>query len=441
LRSPIFSEARRRFIRRLRSAIVVGLCGIACAAVGSAAVSTARTPAGPARAVVLISLDGMRWDDPLSSRATNFARMRREGASAERLIPSFPPNTFPAHATLATGVHPDRHGILNNRFLDRERGLFEYDDDPSWLLAEPLWITAERQGARAAVYHWVGSSGPWRGISATYWEPFSSAIRDTAKVERIIEWLNLGGSSRPRLIMSYLHGVDSVSHREGPGSAAARRQIERIDRLVGRLLDALDRLERPMALVVVSDHGMAPISRVYRMDHLLRGRARHVRSFSSGATANLYCPSVEACAAAEEALRKVEGLEIFRKDRLPPSLRYRLQDRTGDLVAIAPAGSYFADRPGSRPLPRGMHGFRPERDDTQGMFHAWGAGVRRGARRDRLRAVDVAPLICRLLGIEAAEGSEGEVPEDLLSAPTPVPKGSGTRPDRASPPGDGTARP
>ena len=376
---------------------------------------------GPAETVVLLSIDGMRWDYPARARAPALASMAAQGASAGSLVPPFPSSTFPSHATLATGVYPDRHGIVNNEFFDRVRGDFRRDDDPAWLLAEPLWVTAERQGVRTAIAHWVFSYAPWRGIAATHRMPFSAETRDSEKIDRILDWLSLSGRDRPRLILAYLHGPDAVGHSEGPDAPAVLDRVLRTDRLVARLLKALDGVPRS-ALVVVSDHGMAVVSRTLRTRGILGvGEARRARAVSTGAVSNIYCPDARACSAAEAALRRIEGLSLFQLDRLPEGLRYGVPSRTGDLVAIAPMGAYFVDGTKETPPARGMHGYRPELREMQGIFFARGAGVKAGARRDSLRAVDVAPFICRLLGIAPAPDIDGVAPENLLAGTHPVP--------------------
>ena len=122
--------------------------------------------AAPGRAetpptVILISLDGTRPADLEGADLPTFAALRRRGAWASRMLPVFPSNTFPNHVTLVTGVSPDVHGIVNNAFVDPERGEFDKDADPTWLLAEPLWSIAAQHGVVSASYHWVGSEGPW----------------------------------------------------------------------------------------------------------------------------------------------------------------------------------------------------------------------------------------------------------------------------------------
>ena len=333
---------------------------------------------------------------------------------------------------------------MNNEFLDRERGLFKRDDDASWLLREPLWATAERQGVRAAVYHWVCSGRSWRGVAPSIRVPYDPGPPDAESVDRIIGWLTTPGSGRPRLILAYLHGPDAAGHREGPLSQAVLNEVRLCDRLVGRLLQALGHLGRPVALLLVSDHGMSDVRTPIDVRRLLAGAAPGVRAIGIGGTSNIYCSRPAACGAAESILSRAPGLTVYRRDELPPDLHYRLAARSGDLVAIAPPGTYFADRePHRGPPPRGMHGYRPDDPEMRGIFYAWGAGIRKGSRPETVRMIDVDPLICRLLGIEPPAGIDGRVPEELLVMPAgepvekdrpgparhpPVPGGSGGPP-------------
>jgi predicted AlkP superfamily pyrophosphatase or phosphodiesterase len=374
------------------------------------------TPAPPSRTVVLVSFDGLRWDDPERAGAAAFGRMRREGVSAEGLVPPFPASTFPAHATLATGVHPDRHGIVANRFLDRERGLFSKEEDPSWLLSEPIWVTAERQGVRAAVHQWILSHGPWRGRAASIQVPFSPGQTDRGRVDAVIDWLDRPKETRPRLILQYLQGVDHTAHRTGPATAEVDAAVRSADRLVARLLDAAARSDGEVTLIVVSDHGMAGAARILRLDRLLSGEAGRVRVFSSGGSAHLYCPDRPACRAAEERLGEIPGLLLFRGDALPPAWRCMLPGRTGDLVVAAPAGHLLLERaPQGSAAGGGAHGHAPEERDMWGVFYAWGSGVRPGARVGRIDSVDVVPLVCRLLGISPPDRIDGRLRPELLT--------------------------
>ena len=74
---------------------------------------TAARPArrAPTNSIVLISLDGFRWDYIQRPEAIRLRALAARGVLAERLVPSFPSKTFPNHITLVTGLYPEHHGI------------------------------------------------------------------------------------------------------------------------------------------------------------------------------------------------------------------------------------------------------------------------------------------------------------------------------------------
>ena len=60
-----------------------------------------------------------------------------------KMRPQFPSYTFPNHFSMVTGVHPEVHGIVNNRFFDRRlNATFSYNSDtqkdPKWWNYEPV---------------------------------------------------------------------------------------------------------------------------------------------------------------------------------------------------------------------------------------------------------------------------------------------------------------
>jgi predicted AlkP superfamily pyrophosphatase or phosphodiesterase len=69
--------------------------------------------------VVLVSLDGFRWDYAKRDNATHLLALGKHGVSApDGMIPSYPSLTFPNHFTIVTGLYPGHHGIVANNFLD-----------------------------------------------------------------------------------------------------------------------------------------------------------------------------------------------------------------------------------------------------------------------------------------------------------------------------------
>ncbi|MEO7659373.1 MAG: alkaline phosphatase family protein, partial [Pyrinomonadaceae bacterium] len=68
--------------------------------------------------VILISLDGFRYDYVDKYRPRAISRLANTGVRARWMIPSFPTKTFPNHYTIATGLYPQNHGIVENSVFD-----------------------------------------------------------------------------------------------------------------------------------------------------------------------------------------------------------------------------------------------------------------------------------------------------------------------------------
>lgn len=372
--------------------------------------------------VLLISLDGTRPADLDAIDLPALARMAREGARAERLVPVFPSNTFPNHVTLVTGVSPERHGIVNNVFVDPVRGRFHYDGDPTWLEAEPLWSLLASHGLPSASYHWVGSEGAWSsGRGPDAWRPFSSRTREHEKVDQLVKWLDLPEAERPRLLTAWFHGADGAAHRHGPGAPEVAETLRTQDTQLARLLRHLDAKGRwgETTVLVVSDHGMHAIERSLDLRAALgeAGVAGQVHGGGGFATVTLDEPGdADAALAAARGL----GLEAWRRGQGPPGLEAR-NPRFGDVVVMAPPGAVIAAAGLlgrlRASLMGGAHGYRPELPSMGGIFLALGRGVGAGTNPGEVRALDVAPTVLSLLGLPVPSAMEGR-PIDLAEPPS-----------------------
>ena len=381
--------------------------------------------------VILLSLDGVRHDYLDRDALPAFARIEKEGLRAEGMLPVFPSSTFPSHVSLATCAPVDRHGIVANTFVDRERGLFDYSNDASWIEAEPLWVAAERQGVRAAAFFWVGSETPWHGVAATYREtPFDEAVTEDRKVDQILAWLDLPPEQRPRLVMSWWHGADHEGHLHGPDAPEVHAAMQVQDAALARLLAGLDARKAwgTTTLLLVSDHGMlAQGESVDPMDTLtplgITGRF-----LSGGPFGHITLDDPARAAEAAAALDALPQIDAWTAANIPESFRYRVPQREGDVFVLAQpplrlgGGSLLLDLRTAlgallgRTL--GAHGYDPATTpEMHGIFLALGRGVPAGARTGEQRALDVAPTAARLLGIDPPQGCEGHPIEAIVPPP------------------------
>jgi len=375
--------------------------------------------------VIVLSWDGTRHDYPERTDTPALDRMQREGARAGSMEPVFPSNTFPNHVSLATGTHPDRHGIVGNRFIDAKRGRFSYSNDASWIAAEPIWVAAERQGVRAATFFWVGSETEWNGIAATYRKaPFDSDVRESAKVDQILDWLALPTAERPGLIMTWWHGADHVGHERGPSDPGIEAALRGQDAELARLLAALDARSAwaDTTLFVVSDHGMAQVTRAVDPIPVLADEGVPAKLVRAGGAAYVWLDDPGQQEQALELLRGIDGVQAAPSDAMPDGLRSFYPGRSGHITLWVEPPAIFA-RTGvfARSAAGGQHGFTPDHRDMHAIFYAMGRGVPAGLRPKRVHAIDLAATVCGLLGIEPPRDSEGRAVPGIQPQPAALP--------------------
>ncbi len=389
----------------------LGRCLLAGLLVGGCAASAREAPPldGSGRAtVVLVSLDGFRWDYLDRGLTPNLSRLAQEGVRAEAMVPVFPTKTFPNHYTIVTGRYPANHGILGNVFTAPDvGGRLKLSDraamrDARFFLAEPIWVTAERQGQRTAPLFWPGSEAPIDGVSPSYALPFDSEMPDTARVRRLLQWLDLPLDRRPTFLTLYSSVVDNAGHDYGPDAPETNRAIARADSLIGLLAAALARRGGPN-LVIVSDHGMASTGpdRVIRLDDYVSADAMRVDEMSALLTA---WPAAGLEDSVYRGLKRASHLVVYRRAELPARFHLEGSPRIAPIMAIADQGWTIARRTASgRPaILLGNHGFDDTLSSMGAIFIAHGPAFRRGITVPPFRNIHVYPLLAKVLGLTPA---------------------------------------
>ena len=186
--------------------------------------------------LILISIDGFRWDYQALYKTPALDRLAAGGVRAESLQPVFPTLTFPNHYSIATGLYPANHGIVANDFPDPDSGdWYQYKtarivQQGRWYGGEPIWVAAEKSGMVAAAFFFVGTEADIGGIKPTYWNRFDANISGSRRVAQVLKWLAMPIETRPHLITLYFEHVDNDSHQYGVGSKESIAEIKRVDR-------------------------------------------------------------------------------------------------------------------------------------------------------------------------------------------------------------------
>jgi len=419
-------------------------------------------PAGePCEHVVVVSIDGLRPDFYLGDfDAPTLKSVAAHGFSARSVESVYPSSTYPAHATIVTGVLPARHGIPANTTWTEQgstRDWYWYARD---LKARTLWEAAREKHLRVALTYWptsVGASADW--VLGEIWDPEGKEtirrlaesatpgllgelalavgipkekiVGDRAAIDAFVSRAAayLFRKHRPNLQFVHLLNVDEVQHKEGPGSPAVQTALRVQDGNVARIRKAIQEsgVGARTALIIVGDHGFTSIERnvgpntLFREAGLLEEEGGRIRSWralarSSGGSASIYVKNPADLARVRETLlagASVDGQVRYRVIGRPEL--DRLGYNPDAALALEPGeGWAITERLGpSTPTVKGNHGQLPTRPGLQTGFLAEGAGVSRGGSVETMRLLDVAPVVAALLGLEMP-GLEGSPPAGLL---------------------------
>ena len=368
---------------------------------------------GSPHRIVLISLDGFRWDYLQRPGARRLREIAARGVHAERLVPSFPSKTFPNHYTLVTGLYPENHGIAANVMRDSVLGRFATGSDPAvrdarWFRGEPIWVTAEAQGVRTATYFWPGSEAPIGGLYPHWYFPFNATTSRADRVDQVLGWLTMPDSTAPRLIAAYFSDVDTEGHNYGPDSPEADSAIAHVDSVVGAIIDGIAQLGDAdhVDVIVVSDHGMTTVSseRTIALDDYVSLDSFDIGDWNPVAT---IIPKPGRANYVYGALAAANPhLQVFRKGELPERLHYNTGEHVTPIVAIADDGwalgtrSMLAQMEPGRVY--GAHGYDNAALSMGALFVAAGPDFRRGVTVPAFSNVHLYALLANLLHLRPA---------------------------------------
>ena len=364
--------------------------------------------------LVLVSLDGFRWDYAQRDGAAHLMAIAKAGVWApEGMLPSYPALGLPNRFTIVTGLYPGHHELVADSFYDPERkSRFSADepkeaDDGSWYGGVPLWSLAESRGMRTAVIGWPGSKATIAGFRPDY---SGAAGGDAAThLKQILQWLRLPAAERPHFIAVEISEPALAARRFGPDAPETKAAVQRVDDFVGQVKAGLDATGLPVDLVVVSDRGMAKTEGGWiTLDH-----------FTSLTGFEIVGPLLYARTEQEREhvyrqLNHVSSMFfVYRRKDLPPELHAGSNPRLGDPVimatgpyAIRPHGSSGAQS--DAPL-QGLDGLDPQaQPEMKAIFLAAGPDIVPGKTVAPFENVNLYSWMAHLLGLKAPK-SDGSL--------------------------------
>jgi len=409
---------QRDYLRRLALSCLMLLGSGALAGAQQPTLPVIHTEHGPnsaaameAHYVVLVSLDGFRWDYAKKYGATHLLALGKRGVWApEGMLPSYPSLTFPNHYAIATGLYPEHNGLVANSFYDEgKQARYAISDakavtDGTWYSGTPLWSLAESQGMRSACLFWPGSEAKIAGELPSEYLHFDDKMDEGARIGQVIAWLKESATTRPHFITLYYSDVDHAGHEFGPDAPETRTAAVKLDGLVGRLRGALTATRLPVDLVVVSDHGMVKVEGPW----VTLDAFADLTGFDAAGPL-LYGKTEEDRARVYDKLKRAsEKFQVYRLKDVPAGLHYNENPREGDPVVVA-TGPYairaHAPPAGGRPdgpPSVGAHGYDPRAmPEMKASFFAAGPDIVRGKTVAPFENVNIYPWIAHILGLTA----------------------------------------
>lgn len=368
--------------------------------------------------ILLISIDGYRWDYTHKYKPKFLNQFRKNGTSLKSLIPAYPTKTFPNHLSIVTGLYPANHGIVANQFyapdLQKSYSLRDRSavTDARFYTGTPIWSLAEDQGMLTATYFYPGSEAPISGYFPTYYTKYNHNEEHEKRINQVIDWFKKPSKERPHFVATYFHDVDSAGHRYGPDSKEVEAAIQKVDQSIEKLVTKLNELELPLNILIVSDHGMTELDQT-KFEALAKNQKQQdiidkFNTVGNGPVVHLYTKEKKIINYAYKTLNNgAKNFKCYPHQYTPPSLKFRNNERIGDVVCLAKKGWSIA--PKSMLIPPGGHGWSQfQGKDMHGIFYGQGPNLKKGTMKSQDN-IHLFPLMVKILELKNPNKIDGDI--------------------------------
>jgi len=360
--------------------------------------------------VVMLSLDGFRWDYQNKADTPFLDSIEKHGVKATGLQPVFPSKTFPNHYSIATGLYAENHGIISNSFyVPSLKKYYSISDrqtveDGRFYFGEPIWVTAESQGVVSASYFWVGSEAQIKGYRPKYWKIYNHTFPYYQRADSVIIWLKKPFKDRPRLVCWYLDATDTYGHKYGPDSNEIKYTISSLDSIIGyftKKLQTLD-IKDSVNFIIVSDHGMTQLDKnktLFLNDYINK---KWTDTIIGSNPFYLVYPNKKCKDSILTSLKNIKGINAWDKKDIPERYHLKQSERVPEIVIVAQNGwSVYLDTL-HYGYSKGTHGYDNTFADMNGIFYATGPAFKQHYNVGQLYNIDIYNLITTILKIKPA---------------------------------------
>ncbi len=373
--------------------------------------------------VLFVSYDAFRWDYLDRGITPRMHDFYEDGVRALSFQPAFPSKTFPNHLSIITGMYPENHGIITNNFenpFTKEKynlSLRNAVRNRKWYWGEPFWVTAKRYGIKTASFYWPSSSVTDSSYSPDYYKIFDKSISFTARVDTVISWFQMPYKERPHFITLYFCLTDDYGHKYGPNSEKINEAVSEMDKITGYIVDEIERIgmKDSINVIILSDHGMADISRE-RVINIEKMLPDFNVKYSNSGPMMMIKPEVKDIDRVYEILKAKENhFKVYYREEVPEYFHYSENPFIYPLVLVADLGWSLVDNNSEVKYTtddydnKGNHGYDNHELDMHGIFIAKGPAFKKGYKTGTLWNIDVYPLLCKIFNIFPRADIDGKL--------------------------------
>jgi len=203
--------------------------------------------------VVIIGCDGMSPDGIRKANTPTMDRMMKEGAYTLRARGVLPTVSSPNWASIIMGVGPEGHGVTANEWGREEFNL------PSNVLGSNGFfpsifdvIRKQKPGAEiGSIYNWDGFGRLYDNKLVNHDTTIGTGDGTMAEAIRYFQ------KAKPQFLFIHLDDCDHAGHTLGHGSQGYYKSVEKVDTLIGMMIEAIKKsgMESNTVVLVTADHG------------------------------------------------------------------------------------------------------------------------------------------------------------------------------------------
>ena len=412
--------------------------------------------------IVLVSMDALIYEDlEYLKEQPCFSKLMKNAAMVKRVRSIYPTLTYPCHATMATGCLPEKHGVLNNTFMQpgvkdspwlwyhdaykvkdiidaaHEKGLttaaigwptMGKHPNLDWIVGEIARTQAKTEEEFRADYLLTGTTPElWEqaGAPNIHWRTENQRVArfNTAACCDVIR------RYKPDLTLLHVAGPDNNRHKYGVFSEHMKDALDECEQILKEIVQAIEDagIQDCTNLVITADHGQLDNFVTVNPNVLLReggfietdenGNVRNWRawSHSAGMCTNIYVKDPADEAAVYAFLKQHEGNGYEKVYTRGETALLGFDGPFSFVLETDGQTHYRNDWQGEyleRHAVKGGHGHHPDKGPRPPVIAA-GPAFRTGAVLENAELIDGAPTWARALGLSLPD-AQGRVLEEIL---------------------------